>query len=385
MSRPALTVLLWLAVASVLAGCGGPQGRPAGSGGPATAVPPSRSASAPGPTRPAPSRSPAHAAPRVIGTIAGHLAVPWGIAFLPDGSALVTERNSGDVLHIVPQRDRHRVTTVGHVAVTATPGGEDGLLGIAVSPRYPSDHRVFLYASTAHDNRVLRATFDGEHLTVDRPVLTGIPHGAIHNGGRLTFGPDGYLYVSTGETGDSALAQDPRSLGGKILRVTEDGRPAPGNPDPGSPVWTLGHRNVEGLAFAPDGRLWASELGNQTWDELNLIVKGADYGWPVVEGRGSDPRYRNPQVVWHTDQASPSGLAYDDGYLWMAALRGERLWRIRVHGGHAGHPRAFFVGSYGRLRTVVTAPDGNLWLTTSNRDGRGSPAPRDDRILLVRP
>lgn len=377
MRRPIPVLLLVL----LAAGCGGSgepsstQRSPAASR-PATTSPPGPSGS------PGPDRRPA--APRVIGTVARHLQVPWGIAFLPDGSALVTERDTGDVLRVAPGPG-HRVSRVGHVPVTATPGGEDGLLGIAVSPSFPADHEVFLYASTPQDNRVLRASFDGRRLTVERPILTGIPHGVIHDGGRLAFGPDGYLYVSTGETGDASLAQDEHSLGGKVLRITEDGRPAPGNPDPGSPVWTLGHRNVEGLAFTPDGRLWASELGDQAWDELNLVVKGADYGWPAVEGRGSDPRYRNPVLVWRTGDASPSGLAYDDGHLWMGALQGERLWRIRVHGDHADSPRPFFVGSYGRLRTVVAAPDGHLWVTTSNRDGRGSPAPQDDRILLVQP
>lgn len=383
-----VVVLLLLVV---LAGCGGNGGgfhTDSHGPNPTVAHPHTRTptpASSPrsGPTS-SPSTTPtstAHPNPKVIGTIARHLAVPWGIAFLPDRSALVTERDSGDVLHIVGRK----VSTVGHVDVTHTEGGEDGLLGIAVSPTYRQDHRVFLYACTDHGNRVLRATFDGHRLTVDKAVLTGIPHGVIHDGGRLLFGPDGNLFVSTGETGDGELAQDQHSLGGKILRITQDGRSAPGNPDPGSPVWTLGHRNVEGLAFDPAGRLWESELGDQTWDELNLIQKGVNYGWPLVEGRGSDNRYRNPQVVWHTDEASPSGLAYDDGYLWMGSLRGERLWRIRVRGDRAVQPADFFVGRYGRMRTVVRAPDGNLWVTTSNRDGRGNPAPPDDRILLVRP
>lgn len=380
--RPAALLLVLV----VVAGCGGPgpggsRGFHTGSRGPEPTVAHPHPTATARATATASGTGTATARPEVIGTIARHLAVPWGIAFLPDGSALVTERDSGDVLDIVGRR----VSRVGHVDVAHAEGGEDGLLGIAVSPSFGKDHRVFLYASTDHDNRVLRATFERRHLAIDRPVLTGIPHGVIHNGGRLAFGPDGYLYVSTGETGDGALAQDEHSLGGKILRITQDGNPAPGNPEPGSPIWTLGHRNVEGLAFDPAGHLWESELGDQTWDELNLIRKGVNYGWPVVEGRSSDDRYRNPQVVWHTDEASPSGLAYDDGHLWMAALRGERLWRISVHGDRADDPQDFFVGEYGRMRTVVRAPDGDLWVTTSNRDGRGSPSPVDDRILLVRP
>ena len=160
-------------------------------------------------------------------------------------------------------------------------------------------------------------------------VLAGIPNGFVHDGGRLAFGPDGMLYVSTGETGQAPLAQDRDSLAGKILRITPDGDPAPGNPDD-SPVWSWGHRNVQGLAFDDDDRLWASEFGDSTWDELNRIEKGANYGWPEVEGRGDRDDFTDPQVVWATENASPSGLAYLDGHVWMAALRGQRLWRVDV-------------------------------------------------------
>ena len=235
---------------------------------------------------------------------------------------------------------------------------------------------MFAYVTTDGDNRVVRMTFDGNRLSAPKPILTGIPNGFIHDGGRLQFAPDGNLFVSTGETGNRSLAQDPDSLGGKILRITERGKPAPGNPDPGSPIWTIGHRNVQGLAFDDRGNLWASEFGDNTFDELNLIQKANNYGWPEVEGKGDQDRYRNPQVVWSTDEASPSGLAFLDGHLWLGALRGNRLWRIDVEGQRASEPTDFFVGEYGRIRTVVAAPDGNLWVTTSNRDGRGDPAPR---------
>jgi glucose/arabinose dehydrogenase len=214
-------------------------------------------------------------------------------------------------------------------------------------------------------------------------VLTGIPNGFIHDGGRLLFADDGSLFVSTGETGRPPLAQDPASLAGKVLRITTSGEPAPGNPDPSSPVWTLGHRNVQGLAFDGRGRLWATEFGQDTWDELNLIERARNYGWPFVEGRGDDNRFRNPFVTWRTDDASPSGLAFARGSLWAGALRGERLWEIPVTRSGTGRPHGWFVGEYGRLRTVALAPDGNLWVTTSNRDGRGDPAPGDDRVLEV--
>lgn len=375
-------MLSTLVLAVVIAGCGGQPSRP--DDGSSTPVPTKAASSPAAPSASAPTlATPTRRSgpPRVIGTVARGLAVPWGLGFLPDGSALVTERDSGRVLHIVGKK----VTVVGRVDATTYGGGESGLLGLAVSPRFTKDHRVFLYASTPRDNRVLRAWFAHGRLSSPTPILTGIPQGFRHDGGRLAFGPDGFLYVSTGETGDPRLAQDRRTLAGKILRITPSGRPAPGDPFPGSPVWTFGHRNVQGLAFDSAGHLWASEFGDHAWDELNLIQRGRNYGWPTVEGRGSVAGLTNPQVVWPTSDASPSGLAYLDGHLWMASLRGQRLWRVAVAGRHAAHPVSFFVGKYGRMRTVAVAPDGNLWVTTSNRDGRGDPAAQDDRILLVSP
>jgi glucose/arabinose dehydrogenase len=277
------------------------------------------------------------------------------------------------------------VTEAG-ILEEAAPQGEAGLLGVAVSPDFAEDQLLYFYVSTAEDNRVVRATLDdNDRLGAPEVVLDGIPNGFIHDGGRLAFGPDGLLYVSTGETGVGELSQDPASLAGKILRITSDGDPAPGNPDPDSPVWSLGHRNVQGLAFDDQDNLWASEFGASTYDELNLIRPGSNYGWPEVEGRGGSSSFVNPRVVWSTDEASPSGLAYAEGRLWLAALRGTRLWRIDVDGGEVGSVRDFFVGDYGRLRTVAVAPDGMLWVTTSNRDGRGDPAETDDRILVVDP
>jgi len=370
---------LTLALAASMAGCGGSGGFDTSSTGPAPATA-SPQTPATVPSTQGPSTDATTGPPRVLGTIARDLAVPWGIGFLPDGSALVTERDSGRVLQV----SDGTVTEVGRIDQTRAQG-ESGLLGLAVSPSYAENKRVFVYTSTDTDNRVLRMTFDQGRLGRPTAILSGIPRGFVHDGGRLAFGPDGYLYVSTGETGQPELAQRQDSLAGKILRITEAGKPAPGNPDPGSPVWTLGHRNVQGLAFDDAGRLWASEFGQDTWDELNLIEKGTNYGWPQVEGRGEGSRFRNPQVVWRTDDASPSGLAFLGGHLWLAALRGERLWRVDVDGPRASHPVDFFVGRYGRMRTVVVAPDGNLWVTTSNRDGRGHPTTGDDRILLVRP
>ena len=332
------------------------------------------------PSRP-PLPAPPAPGPAVIDTVATGLEVPWGLAFLPNGDAVVTERDSAKVLTI--SAADHEVTEVGQIG-DAAPQGEGGLLGVAVSPAFDQDHKLYFYASSENDNRIVTATLSGGKLSATEPIFTGIPLGAIHDGGRLAFGPDGMLYASTGETGNGELAQDRGSLGGKILRLTPAGKPAPGNPFD-TAVWSFGHRNVQGLAFV-DGQLWASEFGQSTFDELNRIDAGANYGWPVYEGTGGTAEgYTDPQATWGTDVASPSGLAYAEGALWMAALRGNRLWKIPVDDQTAGQPEAFFVGAYGRMRTVVVAPDGNLWVTTSNRDGRGDPSDDDDQILLVSP
>jgi len=384
----ALSAVGALLVPLALAGCG--QGgneveydvspSPSATVGESGAASGSPSAGTGSPGSPGSEETTASARPRVVGTVATGLEAPWGLAFLPGGDALVTERDSGRVLRI--SGPRHRVTEVGTIEEVA-PEGEAGLLGIAVSPDFAEDSRVFLYVTTAEDNRVVRATLRGNTLGELEPILTGIPSDFIHDGGRILFGPDGHLYVSTGDANESARAQDRESLGGKILRITTDGEPAPGNPF-GSPVWSWGHRNVQGLAFVGD-QLWASEFGANEFDELNRIEAGANYGWPEVEGTGGGSEFVDPQATWATSEASPSGLAYAAGHLWMAALRGERLWRIPVEGDRAGRPQSFLVGRYGRMRTVAAAPDGMLWLTTSNRDGRGTPTDGDDRILLVRP
>jgi glucose/arabinose dehydrogenase len=314
--------------------------------------------------------------------IATELAVPWGVAFLPDGSALVTERDTGVVRRLSGSGDNSQVGAISGVAAR----GEAGLMGLAVSPGFATDQTIYAYFTTSVDNRVVRLRFDGRALSEPQPILTGIPAGRIHDGGRLAFGPDGKLYVTTGEAGNRRLAQDRSSLGGKILRLNPDGTIPADNPDPSSPIWSFGHRNIQGLAWDPQGRLWATEYGANTWDELNLIQPGGNYGWPDAEGRAGVSGMIDPHIQWPTDAASPSGLAYFAGSLWVASLRGQRLWQIPVGAdGALADPVGLFVGEYGRLRTVVATPAGTLWFTTSNRDGRGSARDGDDRILELRP
>jgi glucose/arabinose dehydrogenase len=312
--------------------------------------------------------------PEVVAT---NLTVPWGLGFLPDGSALVAERTSGRVLQLRPGSAPVTVATINGVAAT----GEAGLLGLAVSPAYAQDGLVYVYFTAAADNRIARFRLDAPQN--QEVILSGLAKASIHDGGRIAFGPDGMLYAGVGDANNTANAQNQQSRNGKILRMRPDGGvPATGNPFPGSLVYSLGHRNVQGLAWDAQGRLYASEFGQNTWDEVNLIVAGGNYGWPTVEGTTTDTRFRNPIVVWATSEASPSGATIDGSTLYVAALRGTRLWSVPLDGnGGAGTPTALLQGQYGRLRTAERAPDGSLWITTSNRDGRGSPAATDDRVI----
>ena len=309
-----------------------------------------------------------------VSTVASDLEAPWGLDFLPDGTALVTERDTARIVQVRPDGQVGEVQTLAEV----DPGGEGGLLGIAVSPNYATDRWVYVYYTAAEDNRIARL-----HLgEAPQPIVTGIPKAGNHNGGRIAFGPDGMLYAGTGDAGDRGLSQDRESVAGKILRMTPEGQPAPGNPFGDSLVYSYGHRNVQGLAWDSSGRLFAAEFGQNRYDELNLIEPGKNYGWPLVEGTGTDKNYVNPIATWATSDASPSGIAISGDRVYIACLRGTKLYRIGLNGRDA---EALFDNQYGRLRAVEVAPDGSLWVLTSNRDGRGDPAENDDRIVRLDP
>jgi glucose/arabinose dehydrogenase len=314
--------------------------------------------------------------------VATGLSVPWSITVLPDRSALVSLRDKAQIVRILPDGGTVPVLSTGPEGAVpgVVPNGEGGLLGLAISPSFATDSLVYAYASMDSGNEVLRMTLSGNRLSAPRPVLRGIAKGPIHNGGRIKFGPDRMLYVPTGDATNRPAAQDRGSLNGKILRITPDGHPAPGNPFAGSPVWSLGHRNVQGLGWAADGTMYASEFGQNRFDELNKIVPGGNYGWPEVEGVAHDSRFIDPLAAWPTSEASPSGIAVTADAVYLAALRGQRLWRLPLNGNSA--PQAFLTGSLGRLRDVTPAPGGGLWILTSNTF-RGSPKPGDDRLVLL--
>jgi len=310
------------------------------------------------------------------------LEVPWSGVLLPDGTVLVSERESALVKRIAPGGGS--VETVGTVE-SVDPSGEGGLLGLAVDPAtFATRPVLYAYFTAGSDNRVVTIALDGGRFGAQTPIITGIPKGSIHNGGRLKFGPDGFLYVTTGESGRTGLSQDLKNLGGKILRVTTSGEPAPGNPFPGSRVWTYGHRNVQGIAWSASGQMWASEFGQDTWDELNVITPGSNYGWPDAEGIVGQNGFIDPVRQWRTDEASPSGICIGpDGSVLMAALRGESLWKIPVNAdGSTGEPQRLLDGQYGRLRDVFIGPDGNVWIITNNT-ARGEPRDGDDRIVKL--
>ncbi|MFJ4694573.1 PQQ-dependent sugar dehydrogenase [Streptomyces sp. NPDC088766] len=382
MQRRAVTAVVAASVLLLTAGCSSDDG-----GSPRAAPSPSASPSAAGSSPAAEETPPAKGTVEVVRTVTEGLDTPWGLAPLPEGGLLVASRDRGTITLV--DTDGGGKTELGEVPGVSA-AGEGGLLGIALSPDYASDHMVYAYFTSASDNRVVRMLYDadrpaGDQLGAPDTVFRGIPKGMIHNGGRIAFGPDRMLYVGTGESGQQGLSQDKDSLGGKILRLTPEGEPATGNPFPDSPVYSYGHRNVQGLAWDAKQRLFAAEFGQNTWDELNAIVPGGNYGWPEAEGKAGDAKYRDPVAQWSTDDASPSGVAYAEGSMWLAGLRGQRLWRVPLKGTAASAaPQAFLEGEYGRLRTVVAAGGDKLWVTTSNTDGRGTPEKGDDRILELK-
>jgi glucose/arabinose dehydrogenase len=302
--------------------------------------------------------------------------LPWGLVQLPDGTVLYGQRDLFTIQAMQPDgSDKH---SIGEVPDADGTDGEGGVLGLAVSPTFATDHWLYVYHTTAEDNRIVRFQYaDGTLDTESQEILvTGIPRNKYHNGGRLRFGPDGKLYAAAGDGQDPDQAQDLDNLGGKVLRLNPDGSVPADNPFPGSYVWSYGHRNPQGLAFDSKGRLWEQEFGNNVMDETNLIVKGGNYGWPACEGTIGDAcgnsGYIAPVQTYPVASASCSGIAIVRDVLYLACLRGTRLYRAVINGNRLADVQQYYVGTYGRLRTVEPSIDGNLWLTTSTGGDKDS-------------
>lgn len=329
-----------------------------------------------------------------VETVAENLHAPWSIDFGPEGDIFFTERLGR--VRWIEDGNLHEdpVLTLPNAA------DEGGTLGIALDPNFATNRYIYVYYTATDDtNQVSRFRFNGEELVEETPIIEDIPGSAIHNGGRLAFGPEGDLYITTGDADQPENAQDEDSLAGKILRVEADGKIPPDNPSADSPVYSRGHRNIQGLGWNQDGELYVTEHGPQAHDEINQIEAGANYGWPIVEGyietgpAADAPvaNYRNPvksseDVTW-----APSGAtfyigdklpeAWHDKFL-FAGLRSQTIWRLNVD---TGDLKNLFDQEYGRLRDIQQGPDGYLYVLTSNRDGRGNPAENDDRILRIVP
>ncbi len=325
------------------------------------------------------------------GVIAQNLDTPWAIAFLPDGDLLVTERK-GTVL-LVDTEAKVAPKTVATLS-SVREISEGGLLGIAVHPDFATNNSVYLYYTYKNSgddtfNRVVKMTYANETLSDEQIVIDTIPGAGNHNGGRIAFGTDKLLYIGTGDAGEPSQAQDTNSLAGKILRVTDEGKAAPGNPF-SNEVFSYGHRNVQGLAWDSNGKLWATEHGRSGvtsgFDELNLIQSGKNYGWPEIQGDETRNGMETPNR--HSGSSStwaPSGMGFLNGSMYFSGLRGAALYKATLTGETVSDFSELFKGEYGRLREVITGPDGMLYITTSNKDGRGTPKTGDDKIIRLDP
>lgn len=312
--------------------------------------------------------------------IVENLNIPWEVAFLP-GEILVTERPG--MLLLIKNRQKISIEGVEHV-------GEGGLLGLAIHPNFASNHWIYLYLTTRNSeglmNRVERYQLDENKLSQRKVILQGIEGSVNHDGGRIAFGPDGYLYITTGDAENPESSQNINSLNGKILRVKDDGSIPSDNPFDNA-VYSFGHRNSQGLAWDDKGRLWATEHGRSGilsgLDELNLIEKSKNYGWPVIQGDEkragmiSPIIQSGPRITW-----APAGAVFYDGSIFFGGLRGEALFEYKIA---AKFLKKYFQGEFGRIRAVVLGPDGYLYITTSNTDGRSTPKIGDDKLIKVNP
>ncbi|WNV88105.1 PQQ-dependent sugar dehydrogenase [Umezawaea sp. Da 62-37] len=315
--------------------------------------------------------------------------IPWGLVTLPDSTILYSRRDAQDIVHLNPATGAK--TTVGTVPNVSGTDGEGGLMGLAISPSFATDHWLYFMHTSPNDNRIVRMKLENDRLDTgsEQILLSGILRNKFHDGGRLRFGPDGKLYASTGDAQNGDNAQNKNGLNGKVLRLNPDGGVPSDNPF-GNYVWSYGHRNPQGLAFDSQGRLWEQEFGNAIMDETNLITKGGNYGWPACEGTSNGTGscgtagFIAPKRTYSTADGSCSGITVVRDVLYVACERGTRLYREPITNGNLPDAQIYFNGTYGRLRTVEAAPDGGLWLTTSNTGDKDStPNNSNEKLLHV--
>lgn len=336
------------------------------------------------PSNTTPEQRSTESTPRVQ-AIAENLVVPWALIFLPDNRILVTER-PGRVKLIDPA-SQTAPKTVGEIEDVLS-AGEGGLLGIALHPDFPQNSFIYVYYTYASEgentlNRVTRFKLENETLQERQIILDQIPGASNHNGGRLKFGPDNFLYITTGDAQNPSLSQDRNSLAGKILRVMDEGNPAPGNPF-NNHTYAYGLRNPQGLTWDNQGRLWSSDHGSTATDEINQINAGGNYGWPNVRGDQTQQGIVSPAVQSGSATWAPSGLAFLNNSLYFGGLRGQALFQVDLNRSPM-EATAHLEREFGRIRDVVVGPDNSLYITTSNRDGRGLPNRGDDKILAIDP
>lgn len=325
-----------------------------------------------------------------ISIVAENLEVPWGIVFLPSGKMLVTER-TGRVRYL--DQNGTLDTTPVVVINSVKQIGEGGLLGITLHPDFANNHYVYLYYTYSSNgdntlNRVVKMSYADKKLIDEVIIVDQIPGASNHNGGRIKFGPDGYLYIATGDAQNPSQAQNKTTLGGKILRVTDDGQAVPDN-KLGNKVYSYGHRNVQGLAWDTDGKLWATEHGRSGvlsgLDELNLIENGKNYGWPTIQGDQKREGMETPKAHSGSATWAPAGMAFVDGSLYFGGLRGQAFYKAAIKSDGSVSITEYIKNEFGRIRDVVKGPDDMLYITTSNRDGRGEVKAGDDKIIRVNP
>lgn len=312
-----------------------------------------------------------------IEVLAKNLDTPWDLVFLQNGEILFTERE-GNLKLRTKEGEIKQIAKID----TAFESGEGGLLGIALHPDFEKNHYIYLYFTSFNKNQIVRFSFENNQLIQNQLIFNSIPKNLFHNGGRIKFGPDNKLYITTGDAQNSDLSQDVNSFAGKILRLNDDGSIPSDNPFPNSPVYSLGHRNPQGLTWNKDGQLFETEHGNQAFDEVNKISPGKNFGWPKIKGDETNAGFEVPFLHSGTNTWAPSGVEIKDDYLYFTGLRGSAIYRIDLK---TLELKEFFKNEFGRIRTINLGTDGYFYILTNNRDGRGKPEDDDDRIVKISP